>query len=733
MAGAQAMNVTETRNLISVTKRPSGVVVMLLDCPGKLNSLGSAVCHELELALDVVAADASIKAVVMASGKPDTFVIGADLYEIRKAGSVEELYKLSRDGQRTLDKIGAIGKPVVLGVNGACLGGGLELALAGQWRIGTDSPATVVGFPETRLGIIPGLGGTQRLPRLIGLKAALGVILSADAISVGEAKEMGIFDELVAPGELLAKCEERALEFAKDPSAIKERMQTPSVLSQSKYCLRDLDEEKALKLFAMTERSVRIKTRGNYPAQTKVVEVIKTGLFDGIDVGMEAEATVFSQLAASEGAHNLIALFFATDFARQSAQSLAAKFGASGTKKIGIIGSGTMGASLANLAASKGLQVILKVREGRQQQALENVRALLPRAKGEGADADSQEEVFSRVSCTADFGELADVNLIIEAVSEESSAKSEVLTAVSKAVSPQCTIATNTSSLTLADLSGSVEGADRFVGLHFFHPVDRMPLVEIISQKTTSKAAMARAADLVSILEKTPVMVKDGAGFLINRMLTCYLFEAARMAEEGVPLNWIEESAIDFGMPMGPIELLDEVGLETCFKVARCLHNALGDRMAQPEVLAGTQALGVEGKKTGFGIYLWDENGRRREFNPVIKQLTNVNWSADKSDEATRAKLSERLILPMVDEAARCLEEKIVMKAREIDMALILGIGFPPFRGGLLKYADKLGLKDIGSKLESIYSGSKPLRKVSALLTKYIAEGRGFYSLKAED
>jgi 3-hydroxyacyl-CoA dehydrogenase/enoyl-CoA hydratase/3-hydroxybutyryl-CoA epimerase len=694
------MSSVETRRQILFNRRESGVALLLLDCGSKLNYLGSSVTRELDEAMRVIAADPTIKAIVMLSAKPDNFVIGADLYEIRKATSYDDIYNLSTNGHATLDTVAASTKPVVMAINGPCLGGGLELALSGHWRIATDDTNTQFAFPETRLGLIPGLGGTQRTPRLVGVKAAIGMILSAESMLPKEALEIGLVDEIVHSSALMEAAEKRALELAADPTPLKKRDESFS----------DLDEAKMTKLFAMTERSIRIKTRGHYPAQTKAIEVVKIGLQQGMEAGKKAESTAFAELATGEVSANLIALFFATDFARQSAVSLAAKFDEANTTRIGIIGGGMMGTSIANLASSHGLSVKVLVSPGKEAETMERM------------------QVRERVVCTSDWKDLADSEFVLEAVAEEVDAKRDVMRQIEAVVSAECTLASNTSSLPLDAIADSLKKSDRFVGVHFFHPVDRMPLVEIIALKTTARKSMARAADFVTKLEKIPGMVKNGPGFLINRLLTCYMMEAAKAADESVPINWLEEAAISFGMPIGPFELLDEVGEDVAFNVVDSLHQALGERFRPPRLMHDFRNLGGKGKRYGQGVYIWDEYGKRKEFSPDLDKIPYLVLSPDKCPEPERQRLAERIIFPMVDEAARCLEEKVVTKPREIDMAIIHGIGFPPFRGGLLKYADQYGLDKVAARLREIYAGTS--RTVAPLIEKYLAEGRTFYSSK---
>jgi 3-hydroxyacyl-CoA dehydrogenase/enoyl-CoA hydratase/3-hydroxybutyryl-CoA epimerase len=706
------LSAVESKQQIVFNRRDSGVALLLLDCPGKLNSLGTPVMNEMMQALQQVQSDPGIKALVMMSGKPDTFIIGADLFEIRKATTEAQLLDLAQRGQQLLNMVANFPKPVVVAINGECLGGGLELALSAHWRVMSDARITRLGLPETRLGIIPGLGGTQRLPRLVGLKQALAMILGAEPISVQQAAEIGLADEVVPPGNLMTAAEQAALKLAADPAIVEQRRRligTGTTADTTSWPLKDVDQEKANKLFAMTERSVRIKTRGNYPAQSRVIEVIKTGLLEGIDKGLQLEAQTFAQLASSDTAANLIALFFQTDFARQSAASLAAKFCDKPTQTVGIIGGGLMGRSIAQLSAQHEINSLIKVRAGRAQDVCEELSA-------------------EHVRCIENYDELSSTELVLESIIEDLEEKRHVLESAEKFVNDDCVIASNTSSLSLTDLATAVKKNDRFIGLHFFHPVDKMPLVEIVSLKTTSRKAVARAADYVTRLGKIPVMVKDGPGFLIDRLLTCYLLEAARLLEQRTPLNWVEESAVDFGMPMGPFELLDEVGLDLAYTVARSLYEEFGERMKPPAILDNIPRLGLVGKKNGVGVYLYDEGGRRKEINPSVAAIPEIAISDQKPDESTRLKIVHQLILPMIDEAARCLSERIVMKPREIDMAIVYGIGFPPFRGGLLRYADHIGVPAVVSQLNELYSSNGGAQQVSEMLSKYAEEGRGFYS-----
>jgi len=723
-AQAHSESMPETKQLVTLKKKPSGVAVLLLDCPGRVNLLTAEVMYEFGRALDWVSQDASLRALVLVSGKPDTFLSGADLHEIIKVRDQEAAYQMSKQGQAVLNKLLTLGKPTVVGINGVCLGGGLELALCCSRRIATTDPRTLLGLPEVKLGLLPGLGGTQRLPRLIGLRAALELILSGDPIPAQRAREIGLVDELAHPDDLLTRLEQLALELVAGHSG-KAGGGDGEWSQQSGG-----PDPKQGALFAMAERSVRIKTKGHYPAHTRVLDVMREGLTQGMAIGLEMEARAFGELSVSEVCRNLIFLFFSTEFAKQAAGALAERAEVGRVATVGVVGGGTMGATVARLMAMSGHKVLFRVGNiTPAEQAMEKVRSLLQRDSQKSKDSDKElEALLERIVPITSNEPLADADLIVEAVSEDFGIKSGIFGKLSSVVKPDCVLATNTSALSISQLALAVKENGRFLGLHFFHPVDKMPLVEIISHKGTRREVLARAAGFISRLGKTPVVVADGPGFLVNRLLCVYLLEAARLAESGIPLNWIEEAAIDFGMPMGPLSLLDEVGLDIAFKVADALYKGCGERLTPPVVLEKVKAIGLVGKKTGTGIYSWDESGKRKDFDPRLTKDIGLVVSDQRPDQETLSWISERLVLPMVDEAARCLEERVVRRAREVDLSMALGIGFPPFRGGPLRYADSIGMAELRERLERIYQESGPRRHVSELLRKMESTGRRFYS-----
>ncbi len=731
-------NTAERKRELTIVKRPSGVALIMFDSVAKFNSLGVQVREELDQCLDTIAKDDSIIGVICISGKLDNFIIGADLQEIRKCENKEQVRDLCKKGQILLNKINDFPKPVIAAINGSCLGGGLELALACHKRIASTDKRTIFALPETRLGLIPGLGGTQRLPRLIGLKAALDMILSATPISAEEALANGTIDELVEPGQLIEGAEKMVLNY-RDSQDWKERSQGAAGVKATPQCKVELEPEKAQKLLAISERAIRVRTKGNYPAQVEVIKVIREGLTHGIEKGLEAELDVFGELAMGEVSANLITLFFNTDFAKASANSMVQKVNGSQVKTLGLVGAGVMGIGLAERAAAAGINVVLKTRPDKMDAVKEELRQLAQRSAvhnkpDPNADKDAVlQTILDRISLVSNQKDLESADLILESIIEDEQAKKDLLSHFSKQ-KDSLILATGTSSFSVTKLSQAVEKPENFIGIHFFQPVALMPLVELISHAGTAKQTLARAMDLVLKLDKTPIVVKDSPGFLINRLLTVYLFEVARLAGEAKPLNWIEETMIEFGMPMGPIQLMDEIGIDVSFTVAKTLEEGFGERMQSPEIFHKARAIGLQGKRSNVGLYLWEGAEKRVKINPDMLEKTGAVWIEEKCPPEEKTKLVERMLYPMIDEAARCLEEKVISRPREIDFALILGTGFPAFRGGLLRYADKQGLPHIVPRLEEIYSesalkGTASQRQVSNLLKNYAEAGRGFYSL----
>lgn len=719
--------------------RPSGVAVLSLNVNGGVNALSSEVLGHFDNSLDFIAKEDSVKALILTSGKTNQFLVGADIKEILKITESEEALKLAERGQNAFKKVLTSKRPVVAAINGLCLGGGLELAICCDARIATATEQTLLGLPEVNIGLVPGLGGTQRLLRLIGLKAALELILGAEPISVWQAMNVGLIDRLSAPETLLQEAESTALELLKSPLARQAGRKELEEQAEQK----DGGQQKRLSLLKMSDRAVRMRTKGHYPAPKKALEVIEKGLSEGIEAGLKAERHAFAELAASAISKHLINVYISKEMAVQLAGRAIDQCGTVTT--LGIIGTSTMGSSISELALSKGIDVLLKgstpekadVHARRLNKKFEAQKSEFETKANESAASGQSGNIlappaakFAKVEVAATDDDMRPAEIIIETVTEDLDLKNKIIYELSRVMKGDCIIASNTSSFAISNLSQFSNKPERIIGLHFFNPVERMPLVEIITHERTDANVLKRATALVGQLGKIPITVKDSPGFLVNRLLTWYMLETSRMMTEGVPLNWVEDIAAGFGMPIPPMVLYDELGWRLSASVVSMLQEKLGTRYTTAQVMHRGLALGnVDGKKTNAGWYLFDDGGKRTGFNRRVCENAGVNFSDEKPSSETEELIRNRLFLPMIDEAARCLEERVVRKARDIDLALVMGVGFPPFRGGLLRYADDLGMDYVVARLEEIYERFEPKRTISNMIRSLHSEKRRFYGL----
>lgn len=641
-----------------------GAAVIVFDRPDKsVNVIDTAFLDELETALRAVSRY-EVKGLVFLSAKPAVFLAGADLESL---GSLrgEALEAVVARGQTVFSKIASLGMPTIAAIHGACLGGGLELALACDRRIASDEAATKLGLPETQLGLLPAWGGSTRLPRLIGLPKALDLILNGKQVTAKHARRLGMIDEVMPKERLKA----RALALLGEPAP-----------KRRSFFLTNNPVSAAVVRF-LTKRQLLAKTRGNYPAPIAALEVVGHGSWvtgGSLHPSLARERGAFVRLAETEAARNLLRLFFLQEKAKHDRHdpSIDAK-SLPPIERTAVIGAGVMGAGIAQMIASRDLPVVLAdLGPGRVAAGMKSVAALF--------DEGVKRRIFSRheagrkldhVSPTADRVPLHRCDLLIEAAVEDLGVKKKIFADLCARSAPGTILATNTSALSVTELAGAegISHPERVIGLHFFNPVSRMKLVEIVTTEFTAPGVVERAHAFVRSLGKTPVVVKDSPGFLVNRILMPYLIEAGRMAESGVPVATIDGAMLDFGMPMGPLRLLDEIGLDVANHVAGTMVNAFGDRFEPPLLLADLVRAGHLGKKSGRGFYLHD----RGKASPDT-------FAKPPRDLPDKTAIAARLNDLMVDESKRCLDEGLVRDADMIDLAMILGTGYAPFRGGPL-------------------------------------------------
>ncbi len=637
------------------------VAVIHFDRPDKAaNLIDAAFFDELETALRAVRR-LQMKGLVFLSAKPAVFVAGADLATLG-AMSGEALEAVAERGQRVFNEIAALDIPTIAAIHGACLGGGVELALACDRRIASEDARTTIGLPEVQLGILPAWGGSTRLPRLIGLPRALDHILKGKPVPAKQALRLGLIDEVVPPERL----RERALVLLAKGRRKRKRFWFVNH-PLSAWAIRML-----------TKRRLLRRTRGHYPAPFQAFEVVTRGASGSLAKSLHREREALVKLADTPAAKNLMRLFFLQEHAKRSRHDVSIDPKTlTPITHTAVVGAGVMGAGIAQTFASKGFPVILSdLDPARVASGVKQVRSLFDEAvrrrilgKHEAA------RDYDRLSPTATPVPLHRCDLVVEAAVEDLAIKKRIFADLCARTSPATLLATNTSALPIRDLALAVgvTHPERILGLHFFNPVSRMKLVEIVVTEFTSGESVERALAFVKSLGKTPLVVKDSPGFLVNRILMPYLIEAGRLVGSGVPVAGIDEAMLAYGMPMGPLRLLDEIGLDVAAHVADTMSKTFGERFAIPAILRQRLDAGALGKKAGRGFYHYEKGRETAEV-----------FAAQDAALIPAGEIAERLVALMREETGRVLDEGIVSRPEDIDLAMILGTGFPPFRGGLL-------------------------------------------------
>lgn len=760
---------------VSLSILNNGVAVLTLDLQdSKVNKLSSSVMSEFEASIDQLSRLTGVRALVITSGKPDTFIAGADLDEVAKIQKMSPTvsFEATEHGKAVFAKLAALPFPTVAAVNGVCLGGGTELVLACTHRLASDNPKTKFGLPEVGLGFIPGWGGTVRLPKLIGVQSALELILqplktwdSAKAWRTGMVSEVVPADRLMEraiavalgarPKTYRQPLKARAMRAALEQNwvaalalvlvgalaggivggvvgglyglifshflsaAATAACWTSGVLSVLGGIAGAVYPFGRNQLRKGATGMVMKETKGNYPAPLAAIKVAMAAIETTPERAFKMESVAFGNLCTGQVSQNMVRLFHLT----QSAKKLPAELM---PKKVGVLGCGTMGAGIVQLTALSGFKVVARdPYPGAIERGQATVKGLFDKlVEKKMLTAEEADKLFGNISFVKDdLAPLADCDLIIEAVIEEVAAKQSVYREVEKALAGRnCVIATNTSSLRVTTLGSCLADQSRFGGLHFFNPVHAMKFVEVIRGEQTS----AETADTLQVfatkLNKVTRAFKDRPLFVVNRILAPVMNEVLQLLESGVPAEDIEKAMTRFGMPMGPLTLMDEVGLDICANVLREANAAFGARVSQSSLFAFFKANKLTGKKGGKGFFLYDEKGKASGFNPDVLAQLPKKPVAKKIEE-----IQDRLVLAMVNEAIRCMEEGIASDADDLNLAMILGTGWAPFRGGPLRYADSLGSRALLQKLETLYATTGDENyKPANLLREMAASGKTF-------
>lgn len=645
----------------------------------------------LQAALQTLTADRTLTGVIVTGPGPGMFCAGADINLIAGMATPAEGAAAARQGREIFQLLQALTVPVIAAIEGPCLGGGFELALFCDYRIASDHAATQIGLPEVKLGIVPGFGGTQNLTRLVGLPAALDLILQGKLLPAKAAKKRGLVDRVVPPPKLLQAAHEQLLALRQQHRKAPRRQLPRAARWLSRAPLSGLVARKVRKTLEGGEARF-------YPAPKRALELCLLALGRDRALGFSREAEALGELIVTPVSKGLCNLFFLTERAKKlGKQPQAARL-----DRAMVVGGGVMGAGIAALLAQKGLMVRLCDLD---LTALARAKSRLQKTLGKRLQRRQIERhearaAQDRLAVGTEWGSLLQTDLWLEAVVEDLGVKQKLLAmAVGRGLPETAVIATNTSSLPIDAMADAVPRPERVVGIHFFNPPEKMPLCEIIRGRRTGDAAVAAACRLAVRLGKFPIVVQDAPGFLVNRCLSPYLGEAARLLVAGNEPEFVDRVMLDFGMPMGPCRLLDEVGFDVAAKVGEVMHAAFGSRMQPSPLFAAMLAQKALGQKSGGGLYGADGRGS----GPGRKVLARLRSERGGGPtHAPRTEVLQRLVYPMVDEAFRCLDEGIVAAEADLDLGLVMGIGFPPFTGGITRYARQEGLSHIVAALDEL-------------------------------
>ena len=684
----------------------------------KVNLLGSATMGFLDQRLSELEsriATGQPIAVVIRSGKPGTFIAGADVTEFADVADEEEARARSAEGQRIFQRLSRLTVPTIAAIDGLCMGGGTEMALACDWRVASDSPSTKIGLPEVKLGIIPGWGGCVRLPRLVGIQRALKMILTGSGIPATRAKRWGLVDHVVPADDLDSGLSRFAMDVVRGLATRPAR--SPSMRDR---ILEGTGFGRNL-VFKGARKQALKTSGGHYPAPLEAIEVLEKSFDLSIGDALAVENAGLARMAATDVCRSLVRLFILGQSAKRALPGEVLD-AARPTRKVAVLGAGIMGGGIAELVAAHDVPVVLKdIDQDALDTGLHHANDLLRKAGDRGIFA--PEEVglkFALINGTLDYDDFGDVDLVIEAVVERMPVKQQVLRECEERLPDHAVFATNTSSLSVTELASAASRPEQVVGLHFFNPVHRMPLVEVIRSERSSDRALATAFAFAGAMGKTPVLVADRPGFLVNRLLGPYLNEAGYLLEQGAGVAEVDRVLTEFGMPMGPCRLLDEVGFDIAQHVAKEMERAFGERMKPSPVVGLLIEEGRLGRKNGRGFYAYPK-GRQAGVDREVARTLGAKGTV--SDE----EILDRCMFLLVNEAMHALGAGVVATPGEVDLAMVMGTGFPPFRGGLLAWADTIGATRIRDRLREFETAHGP-RFVPARELDELAETGGSFT-----
>ncbi|MGS0827532.1 fatty acid oxidation complex subunit alpha FadJ [Shewanella sp. 0m-8] len=701
----------------NLTRRDDGIAILTMDVPGEtMNTLRSEFGPEISDVLAEIKADVNIKGLVLVSGKKDSFVAGADISMLDACETAADAKQLSQQGHVVFNELESLSIPVVAAINGACLGGGLELALACHKRVCSLNPKTMMGVPEVQLGLLPGGGGTQRLPRLVGVTTALDMMLTGKQLRPKQALKMGLVDDAVPDSILLRTAVEMAL--AGKLPAKKKQQSLMNKMLEGTSAGRNI-------IFDQAAKQVAKKTQGNYPAPAKIIDCVRQGMAKGMVKGLEVEASHFAELVMSKESEALRSIFFATTEMKK--ETGAGDVEPKQVNKVMVLGGGLMGGGIASVTTTKA-KIPARVKDI-SETGLSNALAYAYKLLDKGVKRRHmtpavRDNLMALMTTTTEYKGIKDADIVVEAVFEDLALKHQMVKDVERECGEHTIFASNTSSLPIGQIAEAASRPENVIGLHYFSPVEKMPLVEVIAHEKTSAETIATTVAFAKKQGKTPIVVQDGAGFYVNRILALYMNEAAQLLLEGQSVEHLDKALVKFGFPVGPMTLLDEVGIDVGAKISPILEKELGERFKAPAAFDKLLADDRKGRKNGKGFYLYGGKKKAKQVDESVYTVLGLKPGVD--TEATE--VAQRCVVQMLNEAVRCLEENIIACPRDGDIGAIFGIGFPPFLGGPFHYIDTLGAANLVKILENYQSRYGSRFEPSVKLKQMAQEGTRFFS-----
>jgi len=680
------------QSTFSLIRQENGIAHLVMDVVGEsMNTLKAEFVDEIATMLAEIKADNTITGIVLMSGKADSFVAGADINMLASCKTAEQATAISRQGQMIFDQIESLTIPVVAAINGVCLGGGLELAMACHARVCSDNVKTALGLPEVQLGLLPGSGGTQRLPKLVGIQKALDMMLTGKQLRAKQALKIGLVTDVV-PNTVLVEVAEKLILSGK----VKTKPAKKTTIKSS-LINRFLEETTIGRkiVFSQASKTVLSKTKGNYPSPSKIIDCVKVGVEQSPAKGYQVEANHFGELVMSPVSAELRQIFFATTEMKK--EQGVTGVAAIPVNKVAVLGGGLMGGGIAFVTATKA-NVSVRIKDiahkGIHYALKYSFDLLNKKVKRRFMRKSEMQNQMAMITGTTDYSGFKEIDVVIEAVFEDLSLKQSMVADIESHCKESTIFASNTSSLPIGQIAEKAARPENVIGLHYFSPVDKMPLAEIIAHEKTSDQTISTTVALAKKQGKTPIVVKDKAGFYVNRILAPYMNEAALILLDGEPVEKLDKSLVKFGFPVGPMQLLDEVGIDIGAKIGPILQAELGDRFTPPAAFDKLISDGRLGKKVKKGFYQY--NGvKKKTVDESIYALLGIT----KTDKISSDDISARCVYMMLNEAVRCLDEGIIRNARDGDIGAIFGIGFPPFLGGPFRYIDSIGANNIVSRM----------------------------------